>query len=197
MKPEAMVSRRKALTSTVLLPVMAGVGAAATGGNAAGQESRSLVAYFTRTGNTQLIANIIARATAARLFKIIPAQPYPENYEAQVAQAMDERERGFEPPLQEKVTDIEKCLTIYFGFPVWGETAPAIIRSFLSQHDLAGKTLVPFITHGGYGPGSSVEVVAAHAQNARIKAAFVKRCDQERQTIFEVTAWLNKIDGTP
>jgi flavodoxin len=190
-----MVSRRQAITSSVLLPILAGIGTTATGGKTAGQEGRSLVAYFTRTGNTQLIANIIARATGATLFRIVPAQPYPDDYEEQVAQATNERERGFEPPLQETVTDIARYQTVYLGFPVWGETTPAIVRSFLTQHDLTGKTLVPFITHGGYGPGSSEKVVTAHAQNARIEAAFIRQCDQERQTIDEVKEWLNNVYG--
>ena len=88
------------------------------------------------------------RSTGANLFRIVPAQPYPEDYEAQVAQAEKERERGYEPPLQERVADIVRYQTVFLGFPVWGTTAPSIIRSFLSQHDVSGKTLVPFITHG-------------------------------------------------
>ena len=124
----------------------------------------------------------------------MPAQPYPENYEAQVAQAENERERGYEPPLQERVAHIARYQTVFLGFPVWGTTAPSIIRSFLSQHDVPGKTLVPFITHGGYGPGSSQEVVAQHAPRARLIDGFVKQCDQERQTIAEVTAWLGGVE---
>jgi flavodoxin len=190
MKATTMVSRRQALGSSLLLPMLAGVGTALAED---GKGNGVLVAYFTRTGNTQLLASIIARSTGADLFRIVPAQPYPEDYEAQVAQAESERERGFEPPLQERVANIARYQTVFLGFPVWGTTAPSLIRSFLSQHDVSGKTLVPFITHGGYGPGSSEEVVAAHAQNARIVAAFVKQCDQERQTIAEVTQWLGGV----
>ncbi|SFL03558.1 Flavodoxin [Mesorhizobium albiziae] len=82
---------------------------------------------------------------------------------------------------------------MFIGFPVWGTTAPSIIRSFLSQHDLSGKTLVPFITHGGYGTGSSQDVVAQHAGRARLLDGFVKQCDQERETIAEVTQWLGGV----
>ena len=111
----------------------------------------------------------------------MPAQPYPEDYAAQVAQAESERERGYEPPLRERLADIARYQTVFLGFPVWGTTAPSIIRSFLSQHDVSGKTLVPFITHGGYGPGSSQKVVADHAPRARLLDGFVKQCDQERE----------------
>jgi hypothetical protein len=69
-------------------------------------------------------------------------------------------------------------------------TAPSPIRSFLTWHDLSGTTLVPFITHGGYGPGNSLSVVAQHAPRARLLGEFSKECDQERETLSQVTGWL-------
>ena len=67
--------------------------------------------------------------------------------------------------------------TVFLGFPIWGETAPPLIRSFLSSHDLSGKTLVPFITHGGYGLGNSEAVIAKHAPRALIRSPFVMQAD--------------------
>jgi hypothetical protein len=64
-----------------------------------------------------------------------------------------------------------------------GETAPPPIRTFLSALDSAGKTLVPFVTHGGYGLGSGQAVVASHARGARVPAPFVMEADQERHTM--------------
>jgi flavodoxin len=173
-----------------------GVGSARAQTQAAGSVSRVLVAYFTRTGNTRLIATQIARARDAALFPIVPLNAYPEDYEAQVAQAEDERQRGYEPPLQATVPGLQSYATVFLGFPIWGMTAPSVIRSFLSQHDLSGKTLVPFITHGGYGLGSSLEVVAAHAPGARLVEGFARRCDQEREILEEVTAWLGNVPVT-
>jgi flavodoxin len=192
----ANISRRKALQGTLLLPLIAGVssGAARDETYAAGRSAKVLVAYLTRTGNTRLIATQIARALDAPLFQIAPAAAYPEDYEAQVAQAEDERQLGYEPPLQARVPDIQSYDTVFLGFPIWGMTAPSVIRSFLSKHDLSGKTLVPFITHGGYGLGNSLAVVADHAPSTRLVEAFVKQCDQERETLQEVTQWLGSIE---
>jgi hypothetical protein len=72
-------------------------------------------------------------------------------------------------------------------------TAPAVIRSFLSRHDLSGKTLVPFITHGGYGLGQSLSVVAEHAPRARLLEGFSMQADQERETLSRVTRWLGGV----
>jgi flavodoxin len=126
----------------------------------AGSDSRVLVACFTRTGNTRLIAIQIARALDATLFPIAPTEAYPRDYEAQVAQAESERRRGHEPPLRATVPNVRPHGAVFLGFPIGGTTAPMVARSFLSRHDLSGKTLVPFITHGGYRLGSSLAVVA-------------------------------------
>jgi hypothetical protein len=53
---------------------------------------------------------------------------------------------------------------------------------------------VPFITHGGYGLGNSLAVVAEHAPNARLIDGFSKQCDQERETLREVTQWLTSVE---
>lgn len=69
-----------------------------------------------------------------------------------------------------------------------------MIRSFLASHDLAGKTLVPFITHGGYGPGGSLSVLAAHAPKSRlVNTGLVMQDTQEKQTLQRVTDWLGSV----
>ncbi|WP_419816554.1 flavodoxin [Glacieibacterium sp.] len=156
--------------------------------------ARTLVAYFTRSGNTRVIAGTVQRALGAELFEICPARPYPEDYEATVEQARQERDRSVEPPLAALVEDIAAYDTIFLGFPIWGETAPPIIRTFLRRHDLRDKLVRPFITYGGYGVGSSLSVLASHAPGARIEPPFVMEADQERRTLNEVNGWLGRQD---
>jgi len=155
--------------------------------------SKTLVAYFTRSGNTKVIAGTLQRALGADIFEIRPARPYPEDYEQTVEQARQERDRVVQPLLAGKVADIAAYDEIYLGFPIWGETAPPIIRSFLKAHDLAGKTVRPFITHGGFGLGSSLTVLASHAPRATIAEPFVLEADQERRTMTMVKGWLGEI----
>jgi flavodoxin len=152
--------------------------------------SRTLVAFFTRTGNTKLIAGAVRRHIGSDLFEIQPAEPYPEDYEATVAQAEREKLAGYEPQLKERVGEIGAYSTVYVGFPVWGSTAPTLIKSFLSKHDLGGKELVPLITHGGFGAGESLAVLRRMAPNARLRRPFIIRMDQERAILREVTSWL-------
>jgi flavodoxin len=150
----------------------------------------ALVAFLSRTGNTRVVAAQIARSRGADLFEIRTAQPYPEDYRQTVEQAARETQAAIEPALLADVPDIARYRTVYLGFPIWGMTAPPPVRSFLARHDLAGKVLVPFITHGGYGTGSSLSVMASLAPGVRIADAFVMQADQERDTLERVARWL-------
>jgi flavodoxin len=190
------LSRRALLGAPAMLLLNASLPAYAAGESVdTTSASNSLVAYFTRSGNTRVIAGTIHRARKTDLFEIRPAKPYPEDYDQTVAQATVERDRGFEPPLAATVAGIARYEVIYLGFPIWGTTAPPVIRSFLRAHDLKGKTIRPFITHGGYGLGDSLAVLAAHAPGARIEAAFSMEADQEKRTLGQVNGWLQRLNG--
>ena len=177
---------------SMLFSATTAVAAAATAGQSRREEAeRTLVAYFSRSGNTQVIAGVISRSLGADLFEIKPARPYPADYFETVEQARQERDRGDEPALKARVPDITAYQTVFLCFPIWGETAPPLIRSFLTAHDLSAKTLVPVITHGGYGLGSSLAVLRSHAPAARLVDGFTMQGPQERQTTTLVTQWLN------
>lgn len=194
-------AKRPAVGRRELLGTLASIAVAAGASDAAGQsrtpqsqDSKVLVAYFSRTGNTRVIAGQTRRALRADLFEIAPGDPYPEDYEETVVQAVRERDRGYRPALRTSAPDIRAYDVLFLGFPIWGETAPAVIRSFLAQHDLSDKTLVPFITHGGYGAGRSMAVVREHAPRARVLNPFVMEADQERRTLTQVSRWLSGVN---
>jgi flavodoxin len=188
------IGRRELLGSIASMALAAGSSDAAGQSLASqSQSSKVLVAYFTRTGNTRVIARQIRRALKADLFQIEPVNSYPEDYEETVAQAVRERDNGYRPPLKATVPNTGSYEAVFLGFPIWGETAPPVIRSFLSQHDLSGKTLVPFITHGGYGQGGSMNVVKEHAPRATVLNPFVLEADQERRTLTQVSRWLSGV----
>ncbi|SMF90173.1 Flavodoxin [Azospirillum oryzae] len=180
------------MTAALSLPLTSGLGLSASSAAAQQAPSRAapLVVYFSRTGNTRVVAGQIRRAHGADLFEIEPAAPYPEDYEAVVRQAQAERDTGYRPPLRAMVADIRSYGVVFIGFPIWGMSTPPVIRSFLAGHDLSGKTLIPFVTHGGYGLGDSISVVAAHAPQSRLLEPFTMRADQERETLSQVSRWL-------
>lgn len=187
-------TRRALMTSLAGLSLgsAAQTGDTSKAGSTRSATSQILVAYFSRSGNTRVVAGLIQRALGANVFEIRPATPYPADYLTTVEQARQERDRGIEPALQATVPGIESYGTVLLGFPIWGETAPPVIRSFLSAHELASKTLIPFITHGGYGLGDSQAVIARHAPRALLRPAFSMQADQERQTMERVNDWLRQ-----
>ena len=184
-------SRRVAISAPAAMLLMAGSSACvAKTPRATAEGARTLVAYFSRSGNTRVIAGQLHRDLGADLFEILPATAYPADYEQTVEQARRQRDAGARPPLKTVVANIDAYATVFLGFPIWGATAPPIIRSFLLAHDLSGKTVRPFITHGGYGLGDSLAVLKAHAPSATLLPAFVMEADQERRTMTQVRSWL-------
>jgi Flavodoxin len=101
MQQTVLPNRREGLASVLSVGVCAGL-AAIAGEVRAQQASRALVVYFSRSGNTRLIASHVRRILNADLFEIQPAQPYPEDYDATVRQAERERDIGLLPPLKRR-----------------------------------------------------------------------------------------------
>ncbi|CAN7656806.1 flavodoxin [Massilia sp. LjRoot122] len=192
MNRSTSVLRRKFMAAAVLSGLAARYPALAAPDTTSRKGSTALVAYFSRSGNTRVIAGQIHRAQKAVLFEIQPAQPYPDDYLETVEQARRERDRGYRPPLKATVADFARYQTIYLGFPIWGGTVPPVIRAFLAAHDFKGKTIIPFITHGGYGIGNSLTILAADVPGGRLlDRGLVMQADQERQTLEQVTRWLS------
>jgi flavodoxin len=156
-------------SSLATLPAGGTSAANAQGGTArstAGSGSRTLVAYFSRSGNTRVVAGLVNRARRTALFEIRHAAPYPQDYLETVAQARKESDSGFRPALESRGPNLADYDTVFIGFPIWGQTVPPVVRSFLSVHDLSDKTLIPLVTHGGYGLGNSQQILAGHAPKA-------------------------------
>ena len=142
----------------------------------------------------------MAKATGADLFEIKPKVPYSSadlNWmDKKSRSSVEMSDPSSRPEIAEKIPHLADYDTVFLGFPSWGETAPPVIRSFLSGHDLSGKTLIPFVTHGGYGLGKSRDVLVSHAPKARLLEGFVMEMDQERRTMERVTSWLGGLPRT-
>ncbi|XAH24114.1 flavodoxin [Xylophilus sp. GW821-FHT01B05] len=190
MKDSADSVRRVLMAAMTTLPLTASAAATERRDGRRSGRTSSLVVYFSRSGNTRVVAGLLQRSLGADLFEMQPEVPYPEDYLATVEEARQERDNGRARALARSVPDIARYDTIYLGFPIWGETAPPVIRGFLSSHDLSGKDLIPFITHGGYGLGNSLTLLAQGASRARLQPAFSTEADQERRTMNQVNDWL-------
>ncbi|MHA6249559.1 flavodoxin [Pontibacter sp. CAU 1760] len=143
-----------------------------------------LIIYLSRTNNTKAIAEIIQEQVGGTLVALELETPYPENYKAIVAQVHSENETGYLPPLKTKIANIQEYDTIFVGFPTWDMQLPPPMKSFLHNHDLSGKTVIPFNTNGGYGVGSSFETVKDLCPDANILKGLSMKGGLERDGIL-------------
>ncbi len=155
-----------------------------------------LIAYYSWSGNTRQIAALIERATGGRLFEIEPVQPYTTDYRAAVAQAKKEIEAGFRPALK-AVPDIAAHTVLFLGTPIWWHTMAPPLAAFIDRLDLAGKTVVPFHTHGGGGVGHFEADIAAMCPDATVTRGFGAAHRGDSETPAEIGSWLTSIGMRP
>ena len=101
--------------------------------------------------DTKKIAENIQKETGGDLFEIQTVQSYPIEYNATTEQAKKEINSEYKPPLKTKIKNIDQYNVIFIGSPNWWGTIAPAVSSFISENDLTGKTIIPFITHGGGG----------------------------------------------
>ena len=127
-----------------------------------------LVAYFSWSGNTEQMAQIIAEETGADLFEIAPAAPYTDDYNELLDIAQQEQADNARPELAAQVENWDSYDTVFVGYPNWWSDAPMAVYTFLESYDWTGKTLVPFNTSASGGFGRSLSGIGESAAGAEI-----------------------------
>lgn len=127
-----------------------------------------LIAYYSWGGNTKGIAEAIRDRTGADLLEITLVEPYSSDYSAVLDEARRDQKRQARPAINEQVDDMESYDVILLGYPNWWASIPMPIATFLERHDFAGKTIIPFCSHGGGRLGQSVTATSKIAADANI-----------------------------
>ena len=130
----------------------------------------ALVVYFSATGNTQRAAESIAEAAGADLYEIVPEEPYTSEdldwNDPDSRVSKEHEDPSLRPAIGGEALDLENYDTVFLGYPIWWGEAPNIIRTFLEENDLSGKTIIPFCTSSSSGIGSSAENLQSFAPDA-------------------------------
>ena len=131
-----------------------------------GTQGKTLVVYFSATGNTERVAEVIADTTGGELFELEPVDPYTDedlNYNddnSRVSQEYaDESLRNVEL-VADTVDNWQDVKRIYIGYPVWWGIAAWPVNTFVEANDFTGKTVIPFCTSASSGLGDSGELLA-------------------------------------
>ncbi|NLH46013.1 MAG: flavodoxin [Acholeplasmataceae bacterium] len=152
-----------------------------------------LIAYFSKTGNTKSVAQEIQKNVGGDLFEIKTTNTYPEEYQAATEQAKTEKNNKFRPQLATQVADFASYDVIFVGYPIWWGTMPMGVFSFLEQNNFAGKTVIPFCTHGGSGLGDSVSEIKKTLPQANVLSGLAVRGSEAGKAQTEIANWLKNI----
>lgn len=146
--------------------------------------------HFPTAGVVHFPAAAAKEATGAEVFEIVPANPYPESYGEVLARGRQELKDNMMPKLKSEVPDLAPYDVIFVGSPNWFNTIVPPVMTFLSSRDFAGKTIVPFMTHGGGGRGKSQQDLQRLAPGATLLEGRAFRGDAMADAGEDVRTWL-------
>lgn len=148
-----------------------------------------------RMGTTEYAARVVGELTGGELYAIRTTDKYPADFDAVIEANHDEIDRGYLPPLSGALPDMSEYDAVFIGYPVWANTAPRAVISFIKEcGGLAGKTVVPFCTHDGYGSGRSYAEIFAAAPDAGRREGIDIDARGVPDARGRVPEWLRSID---
>ncbi len=175
----------------------ANAASAETSSEDAAEAGKTLVVYFSATGNTERVAEVIAETTGGELFQLEPVEPYTDedlNYNddnSRVSQEYaDESLRDVEL-VADTVDDWQDVDTVYIGYPVWWGIAAWPVNTFVEANDFTGKTVIPFCTSASSGLGESGELLAELAGTGDWQEGMRFRSSVSEE---DVAAWVESLE---
>ena len=155
--------------------------------------SKKLVAFFSASGTTKKVAEMIAEEAKADLFEIEPKVPYTKAdldwMNKKSRSSVEMSDKTFRPELAGDEVHMADYDEIILGFPIWWYVAPTIINTFLEKYDLTGKKIVLFATSGGSGFGNTV----LELQPSAPKTEIVEGKILNRMTKQEISDWVKEL----
>lgn len=145
------------------------------------------------TGNTGVVADMIAQATGADLFSIRTVEQYPDTYDATIDQGQQEQSDGARPELATHLENLDSYDTIFLGFPNWWGDMPMAVYSFLDEVDLSGKTVIPFVTSGGSGFSNTISTIQQMEPQATVQEGLSISGSSATGAQQQVESWLSEL----
>lgn len=173
------------------------------------QNKKTLVVYFSKTGeqysvgnitegNTAIVARMIATQIGADIFEVkVKNDTYPRAYKALTEVALSEKKAQSRPELDGDVANFEDYEVVFIGTPNWWADMPMALYSFIEKHNWSNKIVVPFVTHEGSGLSSIPSKIKSAANPLQVTdglAIYGHVAQNERaQAQKEVSAWLREL----
>ncbi len=174
------MNRREFVIGTVAAAGAAVFGNVGIAAEEKGKMGKSIVVYFSHTGenysvgkievgNTAKVAKEIAAQTGADVWEIKETDAYPVAYQPCVERAKKELQANARPAFAGEAPDLSQYDTVFLGYPNWWGDAPMIVYSFLDKAKIEGKAILPFCTHEGSGLGSTAGSLAKAYPKAKVE----------------------------
>jgi flavodoxin len=168
-------------------------------------KGKTLIAYFSRTGNNYVDGNIIdlpvgnTEVAAKRieelmggdLFKIESVRVYSGDYSTCTKEAEKDLRAGARPELLSYPENFQDYDTIILGYPNWWGTMPMPVYTFLEKYNFSGKTIWPFCTNEGSGMGTSESDIRKIVPGAEVKKGLSIHGGSVKNAREEIAAWIN------
>jgi flavodoxin len=169
--------------------------------------SRVLLAYFSRAGenyyyggrtvlqvgNTEVVAEMISSTVTVDMFRIEAVAPYPDSYDATVERNVREQNAEARPAIAGTLPAVGSYGAVLLGSGIWNVRPPMIMRTFVENVDLTGKTIFPFVTYAVSGLGSTIDDYSRLCRRSTIGQGLAVRGEQARDARADVQAWLRRI----
>ena len=162
---------------------------------------KMLVAYYSwSNGNTKRIAQKLADETGADIARIETTEPYRGSHEEVVEQGQREVEAGFMPQINPLSVNIADYDVFAIGTPTWWYTVAPAVLTFLTTNDFAGKTVIPFMTNGGW-PGHVIKDMKEKCKGANFMHEMQIRFDSMGKDHLEtpesvIYQWIEQISDS-
>lgn len=130
------------------------------------ETGKTLVVYYSASGNTERVAKDIAEAAGADLFEIVPTEVYTSedlnwtNPDSRVSREHDDESLRDVPLTTTEVPDWDSYDTVFIGYPIWWGIAAWPVDTFVKNNDFTSKTVIPFATSSSSGMGQSGSLLA-------------------------------------
>lgn len=145
------------------------------------------------TGNTGVMAHMIAEASGGELFSIRTVEPYPDNYNDTIDVGQAEKNNGIHPELSTHIENLEQYDTIFVGFPNWWYGMPMVMYSFFDEYDFSGKTVIPFCTSGGSAFSDAIEEIKDMEPDADVLDGLHIGGSSVTDAVSRVNEWVAEI----
>ena len=155
---------------------------------------KSLVVYFSWSGNTRAVAEEIQNQTGAGAFEIVPETQYTSDYNALLDISRTEQRKKARPSFIGSIENLSEYSVVYLGFPNWWADMPMIVYTFLDEHDLSSKTIAPFCTSGGSSLSNIIKAIKSAEPDATVLDGFHVRDRRALSSGSAVSNWLDKLN---